>query len=51
MRIVVTSKYQATIPKKIREQAGIAVHDVLERGLLTSFGSRYPFSASFRPFF
>jgi len=30
MKTVVTLKYQTTIPKKIREQAGIAVHDALD---------------------
>ena len=30
MKTVVTSKYQTTIPKKIREKVGISVHDLLE---------------------
>ena len=30
MNSTVTTKYQTTIPKKIREQLGIAVHDSLE---------------------
>ncbi len=30
MKTVVTSKFQTTIPKKIREELGISVHDALE---------------------
>ncbi|RLD98197.1 MAG: AbrB family transcriptional regulator [Aquificota bacterium] len=30
MKTVVTSKFQTTIPKKVREELGISVHDALE---------------------
>jgi len=47
MNSTVTSKFQTTIPKEVRERLGIAVHDalewVVERGKVTV----YPVHGSF----
>jgi len=50
MNSTVTTKYQTTIPKEVREKLGISVHDVLEWVVEKGQVTVYPVHKSFLRF-
>ncbi len=50
MKTVITSKFQTTIPKKIREQLHLSIHDALDWRLERGRIVVYPAQANFLSF-